>query len=237
MKSAKFGRSVSACELPREAAEGCVSMCGMCPACAFAPKPPGSAQRLWKVSDEFKRRFVVDLLLRCRNIQVLESIQSVLGVTSWTLFTYARSRSPASPQDYPCRGTDRAPDWKPLGMDLNEIWDWFSSSPGWIQSRYLCRLFSLCDLELLRMVANLTSVLLVRQKRGFLQFNGKNTTHSFTYSFFFFLQHSLLNLYRVLSQLSWSWSSINGSYSCTVVQEMLCSMTHTHTLCNVYFDL
>uniref|UniRef100_A0A8C9WWP8 F-box and WD repeat domain containing 10 n=1 Tax=Sander lucioperca TaxID=283035 RepID=A0A8C9WWP8_SANLU len=171
MKSVKFGRSVSACELDCKTAEGCLYMCGMCPSCAFAPKSPASSRCLWKVSDEFKRRFMVELLLRCKHIQVLESIQSVLGVTSWTLLTYARARSPTSPQDYPCRGTGRPQDGKPLGMDMNEIWDWFNSSPDWMKSCYLCRLFSLCDSELLRMVANLTSVLLVRQKRGFLHFN------------------------------------------------------------------
>ncbi|XP_029312353.1 LOW QUALITY PROTEIN: F-box/WD repeat-containing protein 10 [Cottoperca gobio] len=171
MKCVKFGRSVSGCELDCKTAEGCLSMCGMCPSCAFAPKPPASTRCLWKVSDEFKRRFVVALLLRCRNTQVLENIQSVLGVTSWNLLTYARSRSPTALEDFPCRSSDRAPDGKPLGMDLNEIWDWFNGSPDWIKLRYLCRLFSLCDSELLRMVANLTSVLLVRQKRGFLQFN------------------------------------------------------------------
>lgn len=176
MKSVKFGRSVSACELDCKTAEGCLYMCGMCPSCAFAPKSPASSRCLWKVSDEFKRRFMVELLLRCKHIQVLESIQSVLGVTSWTLLTYARARSPTSPQDYPCRGTGRPQDGKPLGMDMNEIWDWFNSSPDWMKSCYLCRLFSLCDSELLRMVANLTSVLLVRQKRGFLHFNGKKAT-------------------------------------------------------------
>ncbi|XP_041819350.1 F-box/WD repeat-containing protein 10 [Chelmon rostratus] len=165
----KSGRSVSACELNRRTAEGCVNMCGMCPSCAFAPEPPGSARCSWRLSDDFKRRFVVELVLRCRNTQMLESIQSVLSVTSWPLFTYARSRSRASPQDHPRRGSDPVLGGKPLGFDMNEIWAWFNSSPDWIKSRYLCRLFSLCDSELLRVVANLTSVLLVRQKRGFLQ--------------------------------------------------------------------
>ncbi|KAM7381304.1 hypothetical protein PAMA_012246 [Pampus argenteus] len=146
-------------------------MCGMCPSCVFAPKPPGSTQCLWRVSDEFKRRFVLELLLRCKSVQVLEHVQYVLGVTSWTFFTYARSRSPTSPQDFPCRGSHRALGGKPLGIDMNEIWDWFSISPDWIKTRYLCRLFLLCESELLRMVANLTSVLLVRLKRRFLQFN------------------------------------------------------------------
>ncbi|XP_062298242.1 F-box and WD repeat domain containing protein 10B [Scomber scombrus] len=178
MKSVKFGRGLSACAFSCSEAGGCLNMCGMCPSCVFAPKPPGSTQSLWRVSDEFKRRFVVELLLRCRNVKVLESVQSVLGVTSWTLFTYARSRSPISPQDFPRRGQDRAPNNKPLGMDMNEIWEWFSSSPDWMKSRYLCRLFSLCESELLRMLANLTSVLLVRLKRGFLQFNvGSHNTN------------------------------------------------------------
>lgn len=155
-------------------------MCGMCPSCAFAPTPPASTRRVWKVSDEFKRMFLVELLLRCRNTRVLEGIHGVLAVaTSGTLFTYARSRRPTSPRDYPRRAADPRPDEKPLGMDVNEIWHWFNSSPEWKQSSYLCRLFSLCDCELLRMAANLTSVLLVRQKRGFLQFNGKKKTTSF----------------------------------------------------------
>lgn len=175
MKSVKFGRSLSACALSCSETGGCLNMCGMCPSCVFAPKPPGSTQSLWRVSDEFKRRFVVELLVRCRNVKVLESVQSVLGVTSWTLFNYARSRSPTSPQDFPRRGQDRATNNKPLGMDKNAIWEWFSSSPDWMKSRYLCRLFSLCESELLRMLANLTSVLLVRLKRGFLQLNGKKT--------------------------------------------------------------
>ncbi|XP_032358183.1 F-box/WD repeat-containing protein 10 isoform X1 [Etheostoma spectabile] len=171
MKSVKFGRSVSACELDCKAVKGCLYMCGMCPSCAFAPRPPASSRCLWKASDEFKRRFMVELLLRCKNIQVLESIRSVLDVTSWTLFTYARARRPTSPQDYPSRGADRLQEGKPLGMDTKEIWDWFNSSPDWMKSYYLCRIFSLCDSEMLRMLANLTSVLLVRQRRGFLDFN------------------------------------------------------------------
>uniref|UniRef100_UPI0037E8EB47 F-box and WD repeat domain containing protein 10B n=1 Tax=Semicossyphus pulcher TaxID=241346 RepID=UPI0037E8EB47 len=177
MKSVKFGPSLSACELDCKSEEGCVNVCGMCPWCAFAAKPPGSIQCLWKLSDEFKRRFLVELLLRCKDIKVLESIQRVLSVTSWTLYTYARSRSPTSPKDYPCFSADRAPDGKPLGMDLNEIWDWFNSSTDWLKLRYLYRLFSFCDSELLRMVANLSSVLLVRHKRGFLQFNVNTLNH------------------------------------------------------------
>ncbi|XP_070708339.1 F-box and WD repeat domain containing protein 10B [Pempheris klunzingeri] len=179
MKSVKCGRSVSPCELScnLNAEEGCPSMCGMCPSCVFAPNPPGSTQCVWKASEKFRRRFVVELLLRCTNTQVLESIQGVLGVTSWTLLTYARSRSPAPAEDQPCRGADRAQTaGRPLGLDVSEIWDWFSSSPDWIKSRYLCRLFGLCDPELLRMVANLTSVLLIRKKRGFLQFNGSSAS-------------------------------------------------------------
>lgn len=169
MESVKFSRSVSSCEMSSEPAEGCVSMCGMCPPCVFAPKPPGFTRCVWKVSDEFRRRFLVELLLRCRNVQVLENVQIMLSVTSWSLFTYARSRGPASPEEYR-RCSRRSMDLggkQPVGMDLKEIWTWFSSSPDWMKSRYLCRLFLLCEPELLRMVANLTNVLLVRQRRGF----------------------------------------------------------------------
>lgn len=175
MNSAEFRSVASACELSSNTAEGCPNMCGVCAPCVFAPEPPGFTQCLWKVSDEFKRRFVLELFLRCRNIQVLQSIQNALDGTAWTVFTYARSRSPTSPGDYPHRSADRVLHGKPVGVDLNKIWDWFSSSPGWIKSRYLCRILSRCDPELLRAVSNLTSVLLIRQKRRFLQFNSKTT--------------------------------------------------------------
>ncbi|KAK2820629.1 hypothetical protein Q5P01_023588 [Channa striata] len=172
--SAEFRKPVSACGRICKSADRCPSICGMCPSCVFAPKPWGFTESVWKVSDRCKRRFVLELLLRCRNARVLDSIQDLLGVTSWTVFTYARSRTPASAQDRPCHSRDSALDRKPLSMNMNKIWDWFNSSPEWIQSRYLCRVLSLCDPELLRMVSNLTSVLLVRHKRRFLQFNSRS---------------------------------------------------------------
>lgn len=167
--------NASAEEVSTKTTEGCVSMCGICPTCVFASNPPGSSRCLWKVSDEFKRRFALTLLLRCRSVQVLESIQGVLrGATSWTLHTYARSRSPITPQEHLFRFSHQGHDGKPLGVNVKEILKWFSSSPDLVKSSYVCRIFSLCDSELLRMVANLTNVLLIRQKSGFLEFNVSN---------------------------------------------------------------
>ncbi|XP_028989366.1 LOW QUALITY PROTEIN: F-box/WD repeat-containing protein 10 [Betta splendens] len=166
MKSAEFGGILSARELGSDAAEGCPNMCGMCAPCVFAPTPPGFIQCSWKVSDGFKRRFVLDLLLRCSSVQVLERVHSVLGVTSWALCASARARSRASPQTHP-----------PFGVDVKRIWFWFRSSPSWMQTRYLCRVLSRCDPELLRMASNLISVLLIRQKRRFLQFSTSFSTN------------------------------------------------------------
>uniref|UniRef100_A0A3Q0RM33 F-box and WD repeat domain containing 10 n=1 Tax=Amphilophus citrinellus TaxID=61819 RepID=A0A3Q0RM33_AMPCI len=176
MEFVSGSKNASAEEANTETAEGCLSLCGMCPSCVFAPKPPGSSRCLWKVSDEFKRRFMLALLLRCRSVKALESIQGVLrGATSWTLHTYARSRRPLSPPYHPFHCSQPALDGEPLGVNVKEIWQWFSSSPDWVKLSYVCRIFSLCDSELLQMVSNLTTVLLVRQKRGFLQLHGKIT--------------------------------------------------------------
>ena len=155
--------------------EECLTMCGICPSCVFAPVPPGSTPCLWKASDMFKRRFLVKLILRCTSTQMLQNIQSALGVTSCSLVTYVRSSSPYFPQDYPGRSTDLEQDGKPIGSDVNKIWDWFAKSPNWIKSRYLIHLLSRYDLEMLRMVANLINVLLIRQKRGCLQIHGKGS--------------------------------------------------------------
>lgn len=173
---------MSACETKNKTTDGCLNLCGMCPCCVFAPKPPGCVQSSWSVSDKFRRTFVLKLILHCRdNARVLQNIQSALAVTSWTLLIYARSRSPTSPRDYPNPSTGRALCGRPpVGLDRKAIWDWFNGSSDWIKSHYLLRLFSLCDSELLRTVANLTSVLMIRHKRGFLQFNGKNKNRNVT---------------------------------------------------------
>ncbi len=172
MESDKLGRS--AFDLNCKTTERCVIMCGMCPSCVFAPEPPGATLRLWKASDPFRRKFIVKLVLRCsQDSEVLESLQRALSATSLNVFTYARSRRPSAAEVFPRRSADRAPDEKPHGVNLNDIWDWFDSSTDCRKTLYLYRLLSLCDSELSRMVANLTDVLLVRQKRGFLQFNGK----------------------------------------------------------------
>ena len=117
----------------------------------------------------------MDLILRCRSSPVLESIQRALEFTSWSLFTSARGRRPDTPLGP--RSTDRALEGEPAGVDMSEIWEWFNSSNDRIKLRYLYHIFSLCDLELLRMVANLTSVLLVRQKQGFLPSDGECNPH------------------------------------------------------------
>lgn len=106
----------------------CSNLCGMCPSCVFAKVPPVSMEHLWTVADSFQKRFLTDLLSRCRSIQVLEKMQRVLNVTSWTMFTYSRSNRLASP--VPAIGTNLQ--GKPLGLNVHEIKEWFDNSPNWI---------------------------------------------------------------------------------------------------------
>lgn len=162
--------SVNESETP---AERCSTLCGMCASCVFAPEPPGSARCLWTVSDELRRNFIVGLILRCTSVNLLQSIQEALSFTSWDFFNYGRSESLICVQNNLSSTRNRASDEKPLGLEVNEIWDWFTGSSDMTKSRYLLRLFSFCDSELLRMAANLTNVLLVRQQRGLLQIDGK----------------------------------------------------------------
>ncbi|KAF0025705.1 hypothetical protein F2P81_022586 [Scophthalmus maximus] len=180
MKSAHFSGSVSACELSCKTAPECVNMCGMCPPCVFAPRAPaaaapGSPQCLWTGTDDLRRRFVAGLLLRCTSVRLLEHIQRMLDVTSWSLFAYARTRSAARPRGRPRpRPRSSLPQEEPRGAGLTEIWGWFSGSPHWVKSHYLSRVFSRCDPELLHMAFNLAGVLLVREKRGLLQVDSRS---------------------------------------------------------------
>ncbi|XP_028332504.1 F-box/WD repeat-containing protein 10 [Gouania willdenowi] len=152
---------------------GCTSMCGLCPSCVFAPERPGCTRVSWTSGDPFRRRFIAALLLRCGDGQLLQSLQNHLSISQCKLFTYRRTRH----QDYPAhraRPTSGNQSQTPLGVDRSGIMEWFDRSPTWMKCSYLCRMFLLCDAELLRMASNLTSVLLVQEKCGFMNINGRN---------------------------------------------------------------
>lgn len=153
--------------------ERCSALCGMCPSCVFAPEPPGSDHCLWTATDDLRRKFIVGLILRCTSVNVLQTVREALRFTSWALFNYGRSESLSGVENNPSSTRNRAAEGKPLGLDVNGIRDWFTSSSDTTKLRYILRLLSFCDSELLRMAANLTSVLLVRQQRGLVHTDGK----------------------------------------------------------------
>lgn len=151
----------------------CSTLCGMCPSCVFGPEPPGSDRCLWTANNDLRRKFIVGLILRCQgsSVKVLQTVQEALRFTSWTFFNHLRSVVPSSTEIRLARTGTR--DGEPLGLDLNKIFDWFTSSSDTTKSRFLLRLFLFCDSELLRMAANLANVLLVRQQQGLTQTDGK----------------------------------------------------------------
>lgn len=163
MASINFRTSLSGQDVKGVRGGRCPNMCGVCPPCVFAPEPPGSAHCLWTLSDSFKRTFILELILRCRDIQVLQEVLATLGLVMWNLFTYARSETPRSPRNF--LSSERDLDRTPLGADVAWIWDWFSDSPDQIKTGYLLRIFLRCDLELLRVVVNMSNVLLARLNR------------------------------------------------------------------------
>lgn len=154
-------------------AERCSTLCGMCPACVFGPEPPDSHRCLWTVKDDLRRKFIVGLILRSTSVRVLQTIQEALRFTSWTLFNHVRSEIPSCIDIRLARTRTRVSDGEPLGLDVDKIFDWFTGSSDTTKSRFILRLFSLCDSELLRMAANLTNVLLARQQQGLTQIDGK----------------------------------------------------------------
>uniref|UniRef100_A0A4W5PRK3 F-box and WD repeat domain containing 10 n=1 Tax=Hucho hucho TaxID=62062 RepID=A0A4W5PRK3_9TELE len=149
------------------------NICGNCQSCIFTSKLHDSTQWMSRARDSSKRRFLTGILVRCQSVEILETIQRVLQVTFGKDFTYTRSRQkPSVSEDMTTWSQDRALDTKLLGMEMVGTWDWFSRSHHWTKSNYLLGILSLCDTGLLHMLGNLTSVLIVRAKRGFLQHNG-----------------------------------------------------------------
>uniref|UniRef100_A0A673WY50 F-box and WD repeat domain containing 10 n=1 Tax=Salmo trutta TaxID=8032 RepID=A0A673WY50_SALTR len=152
------------------------NICGNCQSCIFTSKLHDSTQWMSRAGDSSKRRFLTGILVRCQSVEILETIQRVLQVTFGKDFTYTRSRQKSSvSEDMTTWSQDRALDTKLLGMEMVDTWDWFSRSHHWTKSNYLLGILSLCDTGLLHMLGNLTSVLIVRAKRAFLQLNGTGT--------------------------------------------------------------
>ncbi|XP_046888669.1 CMT1A duplicated region transcript 1 protein [Hypomesus transpacificus] len=150
-------------------------ICGTCQSCIFTSKLSDSTHWLWRAGDSSKRRFLTGILMRCHSVDILENVQNVLQVTFGKDFTYSRSKpKPSLPKDMTTWSSDRALDTKVLGAEMLDTWDWFSRSHHWIKCNYLLGILSLCDTDLLHMLGNLTSVLLVREKRSFLQFNAQD---------------------------------------------------------------
>ncbi|KAK6301661.1 hypothetical protein J4Q44_G00277140 [Coregonus suidteri] len=148
------------------------NICGNCQSCIFTSKLHDSTQWMSRAGDAPKRRFLTGILVRCKSVEILETIQRVLQVTFGKDFTYTRSRQkPSVPEDMTTWSQDRALDTKLLGMEMVDTWDWFSRSHHWTKYNYLLGILSLCETELLHMLGNMTSVLIVRAKRAFLQYN------------------------------------------------------------------
>ncbi|KAM4623588.1 F-box and WD repeat domain containing protein 10B-like [Polymixia lowei] len=152
--------------------------CGSCLTCIYTTKLSESTEWLSRVGDSSKRKFLIGLLVRCRSVRLLQSIQNVLRVTSGKDYTYTRSKKPSLPEDTVTCSSDRALDRNLLAIEMVETWDWFSRSHDWIKSNYLLAVLSLCNTELLRMLSNLTSVLLVREKQAFLHLNATGDTEN-----------------------------------------------------------
>ncbi|XP_035657132.1 F-box and WD repeat domain containing protein 10B isoform X2 [Oncorhynchus keta] len=148
------------------------NICGNCQSCIFTSKLQDSTQWMSRAGYSSKRRFLTGILVRCQSVEILETIQRVLQVTFGKDFTYTRSRQKSSvSEDMTTWSQDRALDTKLLGIEMVDTWDWFSRSHHWTKSNYLLGILSLCDTGLLHMLGNLTSVLIVRAKRAFLQLN------------------------------------------------------------------
>ncbi|KAL0983783.1 hypothetical protein UPYG_G00132750 [Umbra pygmaea] len=146
--------------------------CGSCQSCLFTSKLYDSTQWLPRAGDASKRRFLTGILVRCQSLEILQNIKEVLKVTLGKDFTYTRSlHKPSLPEDMVTWSSDRGLDTKVLRKDIMDTWNWFSRSSYWTKFNYLLGILSLCDTELLHVLRNLTDVLIVREKRAFLQFN------------------------------------------------------------------
>ncbi|XP_035389452.1 CMT1A duplicated region transcript 1 protein [Electrophorus electricus] len=146
------------------------NVCGGCKSCLFPTQLYDSTEWLLRADESFKRRFLAGILVRCQSVEILENILNVLQGTLGKDFTYARSHVKASiPEDPGSFDSDGTLDPDLLRVSVRKTWDWFRNSPPWTKSRYLMRILSLCDTELVRMLGNLIRVLIARERRKFLQ--------------------------------------------------------------------
>ncbi|XP_073774886.1 F-box and WD repeat domain containing protein 10B isoform X3 [Danio rerio] len=149
--------------------DGDFNICGRCQTCILSEQLHHIAEWINKAGWDSRKRFITGILVRCQSLQILESLQSVLQVTSGKDYTYARSR--ALPEDTMWSMDGGGPDGKIHGLDVLETWEWFRKSPDWTKSKYVLGLLTLCDTHLLHMLGNLVRVLIIWEKHRFLQFS------------------------------------------------------------------
>ncbi|XP_036401463.1 CMT1A duplicated region transcript 1 protein [Megalops cyprinoides] len=145
------------------------STCGTCKSCLCLSKLSETTQWLSRAGGASKWRFLIGILVRCKSVDILESVYKILQVTLGKDFTYARSRQkPGVPEYLVTWSSDRALDGELIRKEMRETWDWFSDSKYWTKVNYILGLLSLCHTELLHALGNLIGVLIVREKRALM---------------------------------------------------------------------
>ncbi|XP_043924738.1 CMT1A duplicated region transcript 1 protein-like [Protopterus annectens] len=144
---------------------GCITVCGVCESCLLVSKLCTTKEWFSRSADASQRRFMMGLVRKLNNLDILEKLEQVLLPDIRKDFTYTRSRTnPGLPEDSGSLSSDRALDQQLLQKQMLEAWDWFSRRTYWTKLNYLLVLFQLCDSQLLYAIGNLIRVLLIREK-------------------------------------------------------------------------
>ncbi|XP_060109115.1 F-box and WD repeat domain containing protein 10B-like [Heteronotia binoei] len=137
-----------------------VPVCQSCKSCILSWKIFATQEWFMRASSATRRQFVVGIIKRFKNQDLLKYTWNLLKSIYSKDFIYSRSSITSSFQT--SSTLDRALNLQTLKQSMSDLWKWFCNASFWTKANYILLLMQMCDSELLLMAASLIRVLLAK---------------------------------------------------------------------------
>lgn len=135
-----------------------VPVCQSCKSCILSWKIFETQEWFKRASSFTQRQFVVGIIKRFKNQDLLKYAWNLLKSTYSKDVIYSHSHMTSSFQT--SSALNRALDLQALKQSMSDLWKWFSNGSFWTKANYILLLLQMCDSELLLMAASLIRILL-----------------------------------------------------------------------------
>ncbi|XP_077183645.1 F-box and WD repeat domain containing protein 10B [Paroedura picta] len=140
-----------------------VPVCQSCKSCVLSWKAFATREWFMRASSATQRQFVVGIIRRFKNHDLLKYTWNLLKSTYSKDFVYSRSSITSSFQT--SSSLNKALNPRTLHQSMSDLWKWFSNASFWSKANYMLLLLQMCNSELLLMAASLIRILLVKEAK------------------------------------------------------------------------